>query len=79
MLSNPLAGKLLSEVCHLCPPLSNILLNMYQEDVQLFIDGEVLLSQKGTTQNDPLAMHGNVCSSHHTTHLYSQELDRFVR
>ena len=40
----------------LCPALSKVLTNTYRQDVQLFIDGEVLLSQEGTTQGDPLAM-----------------------
>ena len=40
----------------LCRALSKVLTNTYREDVQLFIDGEVLLSQEGTTQGDPLAM-----------------------
>ena len=40
----------------ICPALSKALINTYREDVQLFIDGEVLLSQEGTTQGDPLAM-----------------------
>ena len=39
-----------------CPALSKILINTYREDVQLFIDGEVLLSQEGTTQGGPLGM-----------------------
>ena len=46
----------LRNVQHLCPALSKALINTYREDVQLFIDGEVLLSQEGTTQGDPLAM-----------------------
>ena len=46
----------LRNIRHLCPPLSKILINTYREDVQLFIDGETLLSQEGTTQGDPLAM-----------------------
>ena len=46
----------LRNICHLCPPLSKILINTYLEDVRLFIDGETLLSQEGTTQGDPLAM-----------------------
>ena len=33
-----------------------ILANTYLDDVQLFIDGDTLLSQEGTTQGDPLAM-----------------------
>ena len=38
------------------PTLSKVLTNTYREDVHLFIDREVLLSQEGTTQGDPLAM-----------------------
>ena len=30
--------------------------NTYRDDVQLFIDGDTLLSQEGTTQGDFLAM-----------------------
>ena len=33
-----------------------MLINTYREKAQLFIDGETLLSQEGTTQGDPLAM-----------------------
>ena len=40
----------------LCPSLSTILTNTYREDIDLFIDGESILSQEGTTQGDPLAM-----------------------
>ena len=39
-----------------CPPLAKVLINTYRHNPQLFIDGEVLLSQEGTTQGDPLAM-----------------------
>ena len=46
----------LRNIHQLCPALSKVLTNTYREDVQLFIDGEVLLSQEGTTQGDPLAM-----------------------
>ena len=31
-------------------------MNTYRDDVNLFIDGEMLLSEEGTTQGDPLAM-----------------------
>ena len=41
---------------NLCPALSKVLVNTYREDIQLFIKGEVILSQEGTTQGDPLAM-----------------------
>ena len=46
----------LRNILHLCPPLSKVLINTCREDVQLFIDGDTLLSQEGTTQGDPLAM-----------------------
>ena len=35
------------------PPLSRALINTYRS---LYINGETLLSQEGTTQGDPLAM-----------------------
>ena len=38
------------------PPLAKVLINTYRHNPQLFIDGEVLLSQEGTIQGDPLAM-----------------------
>ena len=46
----------LRNIQHLCPPLAKILINTYQEDVHLFIDGDTIFSQEGTTQGDPLAM-----------------------
>ena len=46
----------LRNVLKLCPSLAKILINTYREDIQLFINGETLLSQEGTTQGDPLAM-----------------------
>ena len=46
----------LRRILHLCPSLAKILVNTYQNNVQLFIDGDTLLSQEGTTQGDPLAM-----------------------
>ena len=39
-----------------CPPLARVLINTYRNDPQLFVGGETLLSQEGTTQGDPLAM-----------------------
>ncbi len=35
---------------------SNVFNTLSRKDVQLFIDGETLLSQEGTTQGDPLVM-----------------------
>ena len=40
----------------LCPPFATVLINTYREHTELFIDGETILSQEGTTQGDPLAM-----------------------
>ena len=40
----------------LCPPLANIIINCYRSPTDLFVDGQVLLSEEGTTQGDPLAM-----------------------
>ena len=39
-----------------CPAISTILISTYREPSDLYIDGEVILSQEGTTQGDPLAM-----------------------
>ena len=46
----------LRNIHQLCPSLSTILTNTYREDIDLFIDGESILSQEGTTQGDPLAL-----------------------
>ena len=46
----------LQNIHHLCPSLAKVLTNTYREDIKLFVDGETLLSQEGTTQGDPLAM-----------------------
>ena len=46
----------LLNIKNLCPSLVKVLINTYREKGQLFIDGESILSQEGTTQGDPLAM-----------------------
>ena len=46
----------LRNIQQLCPPLSMILTNTYRENIDLFIDGETIYSQEGTTQGDPLAI-----------------------
>ncbi len=46
----------LHNVQFLCPSFSTILINTYRAHSELYIDGEVLYSQEGTTQGDPLAM-----------------------
>ena len=40
----------------LCPTLAPMLINTHQDPAKLFIDGDYILSQEGTTQGDPLAM-----------------------
>ena len=40
----------------LCPCLAPALTNIYRKDAELFVAGETILSQEGTTQGDPLAM-----------------------
>ena len=39
-----------------CPALSHILINIYRNNSQLFVDGQCILSKEGTTWGDPLAM-----------------------
>ena len=46
----------LLNIHQLCPSLATILTNTYRENASLFIDGDTLFSQEGTTQGDPLAM-----------------------
>ena len=46
----------LRNIQQLCPPLSRIIINTYQDDPQLFIDGSTLYSKDGTTQGDSLAL-----------------------
>ena len=46
----------LRNILHLCPPLAKVLINTYRADTNLYINGETILSQEGTTQGDPLAM-----------------------
>ena len=44
----------LHNVRHLCPTVSTILINTFRDTSDLYIDGEVLHSQEGTTQGNPL-------------------------
>ncbi len=46
----------LLNVQFLCPTLAPFLTNIYRTKARLFVGGETLLSQEGTTQGDPLAM-----------------------
>ena len=47
----------LHNIRRLCPPLATILINTYRAPTELFVGGDVILSQEGTTQGVPLAMH----------------------
>ena len=40
----------------LCPAIATVLINCYRGNAQLLVNGEIILSQEGTTQGDPLAM-----------------------
>ena len=53
---------------YLCPSLANILINTYQDPSELFTDGEVLWSEAGTTQGDPLAMPLYALATIYSTH-----------
>ena len=46
----------LHNIRRLCPPIATILVNSYRAPTELFVDCDVILSQEGTTQGDPLAM-----------------------
>ena len=46
----------LPNIRRLCPPFATILINSYRSPTELFVNGDVILSQEGTTQGDPLAM-----------------------
>ena len=46
----------LLNIRYLCPLLAPTLIDSYREATELFIDGQVPLSEEGTTQGDPLAM-----------------------
>ena len=46
----------------LCPSLAPTLINLYRSNTELFVDGESILSQEGTTQGDPFS--SDQCSLH---------------
>ena len=59
-----------------CPSIAKVLINTYRADTQLFVDGETILSQEGTTQGDPLTMAMYAISTlpliQHLTHSVQQ-------
>ena len=46
----------LQNICQLCPSFTPILINTYRSAAALYIGGDILFSEEGTTQGDPLAM-----------------------
>ena len=46
----------LHNIRYLCPSLATILINCYRQSAELYVDGQVLYSEEGTTQGDVLAM-----------------------
>ena len=46
----------LQNVLRMCPSIAPAIVNTYRGNSQLCADGEVIYSQEGTTQGDPLAM-----------------------
>ena len=46
----------LHNIRHLSPPIATILVNSYRAPSELFVDCDVILSQEGTAQGNPLAM-----------------------
>ena len=46
----------LINIQRICPALSPALTNFYRQHAKLFVAGETILSEEGTTQGDPLAM-----------------------
>ena len=46
----------LQNVQHLCPALSHLVINTCRQPANLYVGGERLLSEEGTTQGDPVAM-----------------------
>ena len=45
----------LLNIHQLCPSIAIIQTNCYRSEIPLFIDGDIILSSKGTTQGEPLA------------------------
>eukprot|EP00117_Sycon_ciliatum_P001934 scpid85627/ scgid7387/ len=46
----------LRNVQRICPELAPVLINTYRTPVRLYVGGECIMSEEGTTQGDPLAM-----------------------
>ena len=57
----------LHNIRRVCPPVATILINAYRSPTELIVDGDVILSQEGTTQGRPPG-HAHVWSGNHPTH-----------
>eukprot|EP00731_Ephydatia_muelleri_P031762 Em0023g269a len=55
-LTPALCWQLFINIRYLCPSIATVIINTYREPTDLFVDGNSILSQEGTTQGDPLAM-----------------------
>ena len=56
VFNSPNRQVTLHNIRRLCPLLATTLINTYRAPIELFVDGDSILSQEGTTQGDPLAM-----------------------
>ena len=63
----------LRNVLYLCPSIAKVLINSYRSDVNLYINGETIMSQEGKTQGDPLAMAMYTISTVPLIHQLSNE------
>lgn len=63
----------LRNVLNLCPSLAKVLINSHRSDVNLYINGETIMSQEGTTQGDPLAIAMYAISTVPLIHRLSKE------
>ena len=46
----------LHNIHHVCPALATILINTYRSPSALYVMGDTLVSEEGTTQGDPMVM-----------------------
>lgn len=46
----------LQNVMCLCPSIALAIVNTHHSNAKLFVEGETIYSEEGTTQGDPLAM-----------------------
>ena len=67
----------LVNISTLCPVFSQVLnINTYHSDAKLFVGGETILSQEGTTQGDPLAM---ACHAKSGPPIFSSLRSKYIK